>query len=755
VAIELPDLRLVSLAAGADPDGADPGEGTGEDSFLAKFDLSAMMFEAGDRLAGSVEYRRELFDRSTIERLAAMFVRLLEDLSDDPSARISELSLLGPAERHQLVHEWGRSLVPPDPVVAPGPRRISALEAILAHAAERPDAPAVVAADDAVLTYGQLVARSAALARYLAPFVGGHPEPLVAVLAERSPEEVVADLAAWRLGGAYLPLDPAHPDERQRMVLDDSRAPVVVLGSSAAVDPGLAQRLAAPGRTVVALAELDLDVEAEASAAELLTRPVDLHSAAYCFYTSGSTGRPKGVMVSHLALAGIVDWYVTDYPPQPGDRMGHVASPAFDPTVFDLWPALATGGTVVSVDDDTRRDPARLLERLALSGVRYVLCPTPIAEALMDLDDFSVARGRPLRGIMSGGDQLRRRPKPQVPFELIDVYGPVEAAVVATTGVVEEVPRRPGEQPSIGRPRPGCTARALDRWLRPAPPGVAGELVLGGDCLARGYLDQPARTAAVFVPDPFSPRPGQRLYRTGDRVRFHADGRFDFLGRLDRQVKVRGVRVEPGEVEGALAGHPDLAEVAVVAVAARRGGEKVLAAYLVAQAGADPALLEPAALAGWASTRLPAALVPSLWTVLPELPKTATGKVDRRALPEPTQALDTGYRPPRTETEKAVAEIWRRVLEVERVGLDDDFFALGGHSLLATRVVAEMREAFDREVELRLLFERPTVAGLADHLVSEELAHELAVGEVDDDELERLLAELEMATGPDDGGDEA
>ncbi|HEX2093612.1 MAG TPA: amino acid adenylation domain-containing protein, partial [Longimicrobiaceae bacterium] len=624
-----------------------------------------------------------------VEALPGCYLAVLRAMAEDPAGRADEVDLLGPDERARLREEWDASARdrPAYPLVH---------EMVAEHAARAPDAPAVVSRAGA-LSYGALDAYAARLAGRLRG-LGAGPERRVALLLERSPELVVAALATLRAGAAYLPVDPAYPPERIAWMLGDSGAAAVLT-----VDR-LADRVPRFGGPVV---RLDRDEEDPAEAGELPAPRPDPENAAYVIYTSGSTGMPKGVVVTHAALGNLVRWHLRASALTPADRVLMVVGPGFDGSVLDLWPCLAAGASLHPVEDEeVRAFPGRLRDFLLERGITVAAAPTPFVERLLTLE---WPTDGPLRRLLTGGDVLRVRPPRGLPFVLADLYGPTETAVVATSGAVE--PGEPGSRPAdIGRAIDNVRAYVLDAGLRPLPYGAPGELYVGGAGVARGYLGRPDLTAERFLPDPFSPAPGARMYRTGDRGRRLADGTLEFLGRVDHQVKVRGFRVELGEVEAALAALPGVREGAVVA-RPDGSGEVRLVGYVAAAGGTPP---DPVELRGRLMDRLPDYMVPSPLVVLDRMPLTPNGKVDRDALPDPE---DTGGRrafvAPRTPTEERLARIWVEVLGVERVGAEDHFFELGGHSLLATQLVSRVREAFRVELPLRAVFEAPVLAELA------------------------------------------
>jgi acyl-coenzyme A synthetase/AMP-(fatty) acid ligase len=416
-------------------------------------------------------------------------------------------------------------------------------------------------------------------------------------------------------------------------------------------------------------------------------------------------------MVEHRSLANLAAWRIRSCGIAPGDRTTLVANPEFDASVIDIWPALAAGATLYVPGDETRVSAQRLQAWLLERGITVTDVPTPLAEQLLALPWPPSCE---LRLLVTGGDRLQLRPDPALPFRVVNDYGPTEATVSATSGVV--APSFDGEaRPGIGTPITGVTAYVLDTELRPVPVGVAGELYLGGVGLARGYRNRPGATAERFVPDPFSPRPGSRLYRTGDLARRLPDGTLDFLGRTDAQLKLRGYRIEPTEITGALRRHLALEGAHVAARPDPETGESRLVAYLVPRDG-EP-LPELSRLRERLASDLPAHMIPAATVVLPALPLTRNGKVDERALPSPEpSAPRAGGEPPATELERVLAGFWQDALRLPRVGVEDNFFDLGGHSLLLGQVHHRLTTHLGRDVPLVTLFERPTIRSLARHL---------------------------------------
>ncbi|HYG62862.1 MAG TPA: amino acid adenylation domain-containing protein, partial [Thermoanaerobaculia bacterium] len=656
------------------------------ESGTAKFELSLGFAQREEELAGSLEYNTDLFDTATAERLARHLARLLEGAAGSPGLRLAELPLLDESERQQLLQEWGQGLATPandQPV-----HRL-----VAARAAETPDAVALVSAAGHAVTYGELSRRAARLARRLRS-LGAGPEERVGVLLDRSPEEVTSLLAVLTAGGAYVPLDPAWPRERVELVLADAGVRALLTTSDRSDLPG-------PILLVDRVWDEPYPGSSEAS--------VDVNHLAYVIYTSGSTGRPKGVEITHRGLLRLLAWHRRAFGVTAADRATRLSGLAFDAAVWELWPYLAAGASVHVPDEETRSSPPALRDWLLGEEITIGFVSTPVAEALLPLP---WPASTSLRVLLTGGDRLHRDPGP-LPFTLVNNYGPTESTVVATSGPVQA--RGPGRAPDIGQPIDGTRVLLLERELRLVPPGVAGEICIGGPGLARGYLGQPGLTAERFLPDPFTTDPGERLYRTGDLARHLPDGTIDFLGRIDFQVKIRGLRIELGEIEAALAAHPQVRDAAVL-VREDRSGQPGLVVYLAAHSDAGPEELRR-----WLRGRLPEAMVPPSFVLLESLPLTPNGKLDRKALAGIGPAREEGggpetYVAPRTPAEEVLAGIFAEVLGQERVGIHDGFFELGGHSLLATQVVSRVRQAFGVELAIRELFEAPTVARLAERI---------------------------------------
>jgi amino acid adenylation domain-containing protein len=667
----------------------------------AKYDLTLILDETGDHpgLAGFLEYATALFDGTTARRLLSHLEVLLRGIAAGPERRLADLPLLTGPERAQLLVEWNATRSQYE-------REAGLAERFAAQAGRTPEAVALVQGAEH-WTYRALDREAERVARRLRE-LGVGPEVRVALVLARSPLAIAAILGVLRAGGAYVPLDPAHPRERLSLLLADSGAAVALTEGHRA--PGLPASL-----PVVCLEELPtLSGEPARIGGEL-----GGDSLATVLYTSGSTGRPKGVMVTHRGIARLVQG--TSFAAFADQVFLQLAPLSFDASLLEIWGPLLNGGRLVLLP---AHPPA--LEEIAAAifghGITTLWLTAGLFHRLVELPEGRESLGR-LRQLLAGGDVLS---PPHVAMALaalaehggvlIDGYGPTEGTTFTCCQPLRPLESAPERAVPIGRPIANTRAYLLDRHLQPVPLGVTGELYAGGDGLARGYLGRPERTAASFVPHSFPETPGERLYRTGDLARFLPDGRLDFLGRIDGQVKVRGFRVEPGEIEAALVRHPAVAAAAVLAPADLEApGERRLVAYVVPAAGVEDAT--PGELRAFLAGLLPAHLVPATFVALPALPLTANGKVDRAALarlaPAARPASAAPGELPRTPAEEILAGIWAEVLGVERVGVEDDFFALGGHSLAAMRVVSRARAALGVELPLRALFAAPTVAGLA------------------------------------------
>ncbi|MEW5929610.1 MAG: amino acid adenylation domain-containing protein [Gemmatimonadota bacterium] len=693
------------------------GEGEG----VARFDLNLAVMDQGEALTASLAYRESLFAAETAARMAEHLEALLEAMVAAPGRRLSEVSLLRGAEREQLLHAWNG----PDTGYT---GELCIHELVHAQVLRTPGAPAL-RFEGQRLGYAELYARASRLGNRLRR-EGVGPEVRVGICMEPAPEVVVSVLGVLLAGGAYLPLDPELPPERRAYVLGDA-APVLLLTQAA-----LAGRLDDCGVPLLAV-----DAEAGTIARESAEAPqtgVGPDNLAYVIYTSGSTGRPKGVLVEHRGVGNTFLELGRVYGAGVGERNLAYAPLHFDASVADLFVALCSGAELVLARREAMlpgEDLLRLLREQRITHLKTMpsaLAVTPV-EALPEL-----------KTIVTGGETL---PAEQVRRwgvgrRFFNGYGATEAGIRMTSSAYTA----DAGDPPIGRPVANTQLYVLDAQLEPVPPGVAGELYIGGVGMARGYLGRPDLTAERFLPDPHRGVVGARLYRTGDVGRRRADGEVEFLGRTDHQVKVRGYRVELGEIEAVLRGHGQVREAAVL-LREDVPGQPRLVAYVAGEAGAELTAAELrghlAGLRAHLAERLPEYMVPGAFVVLEQLPVTANGKIDRRALPAPERASGEEHVAPRTVVEELLAEIFAEVLRLERVGATDNFFELGGHSLLVTQVFSRLREMLGIEVPLRALFEQPTVEALA-RVVEDRL-----IGDLDDDPTEEHLEEVEPEEDPD------
>ncbi len=557
-------------------------------------------------------------------------------------------------------------------------------------AREHPDANAVTS-PDGCLSYQRLWSRALALAGQLTE-AGVRPGDPVALCLPRSIELIVGALGILAVGGCYVALDPDYPDDRLAFMLADSNAQVVVAKA------GVAARIAAP-HTVT--------VEPMQSDAAALAGPVTVAAGdpAYIVYTSGSTGRPKGVIIEHAGLGNLVDWHEKAFGITESDRCTLISSPGFDAAVWEIWPCLAAGASLHVPPERVKTDPIALRDWLLAERITTTFVPTPLCDAVLGLDWPDTV---PLRIMLTGGDVLHRRPRTALPFRLVNNYGVSEATVVATSGTVTpaDAAGACADLPTLGSAIPGVELTVVDCDGQPVPPDTAGELVIGGISVGRGYVGHPDLNRAKFFVD----AAGCRYYRTGDLVRLRADGQLVYLGRLDEQVQIRGRRIELGEIAAVLDQHPKVGASAVVA--AGHDGVQRLSAYVVGAAGRQPT---SAQLREYLSERLPPHMVPDDCTVLAELPTNANGKIDRKLLRERgSQIAGRGdLAPPRNDLERILADLLAERLWLPEIGIDEDFFALGGHSMLGAQLSIRIGERFGVEVPLRSIFENPTVADMA------------------------------------------
>jgi amino acid adenylation domain-containing protein len=582
------------------------------------------------------------------------------------------------------------------------PRRIAAI------ARSHPDSIALLA-PCGTLTYGELERQAAQLASHLA-WAGVARESVVAICLPRSFERVVAQLAVMKAGGAFLPLDPSWPVQRLRKLVDDSGAAVLIAGEEQA------PLLASEARPCIS-PQRDAALAGRFPPVDCDPAPEDL---AYLIYTSGSTGEPKGVELTHANLANLVDWHLRAFAVTADDRASHLAGLGFDAAVWEVWPYLAAGAAIALASDSVRTAPDLLQAWLLEQKITIGFVPTSLAESMLSYD---WPADTALRILLIGAEAAHLYPPPGLPFRLVNNYGPTECTVVATSCLLPPDGVPGASLPPIGGAIDNVTLHLLDEAGQPVAAGAVGEIYIGGAGVGRGYRNRPDLTAAAFLADRFSDLPGARLYRTGDLACRLPDGQFAFRGRRDDQEKIRGHRVEPDEIAAVLDRHDKVASCLVMARGA--AAERQLVAYVVPDGHEAPTA---EVLRAYLAESLPDYMIPSSFVRLDALPLNASGKIDKPALPEPSEAnsLDQQrYRAPETPLEQRLAGIVASVLGVERIGADDNFFLMGGHSLLGTQVVMRIRDGFGVDLTLLHLFEAPTVAQLAakvEGLVREKLA---------------------------------
>ncbi|HEU4507241.1 MAG TPA: amino acid adenylation domain-containing protein [Pyrinomonadaceae bacterium] len=689
--IELPGLTMSAIR--------------GTSGGAAKFDLTMWLDENSEgELKGSLIYNADLFADSMIRRMSEHFRILLDAVIAKPDVRLSELQLLSAAEREQVQVDWNNTH-------RDYPRHNCIHDLFEQQVARTPTAVAVVFGKEQI-SYHELNARANQLARHLRN-LGVGPDVLTGICMERSVELIVGLLGILKAGGAYVPIDPVYPKDRLASLLHDARVNILL------TQQPLLARLPLQGISVVRL-DSDWDVISRCDS-ENLPRLSTPQTLAYMIYTSGSTGEPKGVLTQHNSLVNYIDAARVEFELGPDDRVLQFAPVSFDTASEEIYTCLTSGATLVLRDELMVSSVPAFLQSCRELEITVLDLPTAYWHHLTAaLIERRLTLPESLRLVILGGEKALPE-RLAIWHQLVDhrvrllnTYGPTEATIVSTKcdlSKPSEIPETWREVP-IGRPVPNAQVYLLDRNLKLVPIGVAGELYIGGEGLARGYFQRPDATAEKFVPDPFSAAPGARLYRSGDLARYLEDGRIEYLGRNDHQVKVRGFRIEVGEIEALLLRQPQVRDAIVIA---REDvpGDKRLVAYVVAAQQPEPSISE---LRKPLQEKLPEYMMPAAFVLLDKLPLTSNGKIDRRALPAPEHSRSRNgdsYVAPRTPTEERLAAIWAEVLKQERIGIHDNFFELGGHSLLATQMVLRVRDAFQIELPLRRLFESATVAGLA------------------------------------------
>lgn len=678
---------------------------------IGGLDLSFEAVERSDGLHCSFSYPVALYEPDTIRRMAGHFRTLLEGIAAKPHQRISGQPLLSGPELDQLLLEWNDT--------AKKYSNQCLHELFEAQVRRTPDAVAVICGSRR-LSYRELDDRANQVAHYLRQR-GVKPDVLVGLCLPRGADFLVLILGVLKSGGAYVPLDPDYPEARLQLMIERARMALLITSAEVAQRRNLSSMA---GSAVLSIVDDEwAAIESESSAR--LVDAANPENLAYVIYTSGSLGIPKAVMVPHRGVCNYLMWRCDYFPLTATDRVLQTSSFSFDDSVWELFEPLSVGATVIIPESHESHDVFQLVALLARHRVTAACFVPSLLEALIEEPGFASCRD--LRRVTTGGEtlsaQLKNRFIGQTSCRLYNGYGPTEATIAATffrcDGHLGEAPV------PIGRPITNAQIYILDANLYPLPPGVPGEIYIGGAGVCRGYLNNPESTAEKFLPDPFTREPDRRLYRTGDWGRYLRDGNIEFVGRRDRQVKIRGHRVELDDVERALGRHPDLRQAAVTVAEPRPGDKRLVAHYVTVARSAGCTAHD---LRSFLNVQLPSHMVPSAFVRLDSLPLTRNGKVDRQALAlsrELEQVLLSEYAPPRSALEQALVALWTDVLGTSPVGIRDDFFELGGHSLLATRLMSRLRESFGVELQLRTLFEYPTIEDFARFLLSQMAPAEL------------------------------
>ncbi|MBG1271671.1 non-ribosomal peptide synthetase [Nostoc sp. WHI] len=683
------------------------------DSKTAKLDLEFHLWQDLESLKGQMVYSTDLFDDSTITRMLGHFQRLLESIVANPEQRLSDLSLLTEEERQELLIDWNDTKID-------YPENKCFHQLFEAQVEETPDAIALVFGDEK-LSYKELNRHSNQLAHYLKK-IGIKTESLVGVCVERSSfaqrleektlpeaslEMIIAILGIFKAGGAYLPLDPSLPQERLSFMLEDAKISVLLTHFS------LAPLFKGGWGDLLSVVCIDEDwATITQYSQENPTNRVTSDNLAYVIYTSGSTGKPKGVLLQHRGLSNLAKAQIEVFNLQPNNRILQFASLSFDASIFEIVMALQTGATLYLANKESLLPGQPLLQLLRENAITHVTLP-PAVLAVLPIESLPALQTIICAGESCTDDIVKRWWNSQRRF--FNAYGPTEATVWSTIAEIKSL----SEKPPIGRSIANTQIYILDKYLQPLPIGVAGELYIGGEGLARGYLNRPELTTEKFIPNPFNDKNGARLYKTGDLAQYRSDGNIEFLGRIDNQVKIRGFRIELSEIETVLNQHQSV-QKAIVIAKENVSGDKHLLAYIV------PNVETPnfaSLMRKFLKEKLPEYMMPKAFVVLDSLPLTASGKVDRLALTEldspASRSIDKAFIAPRTPTELSLAKIWAEVLNVERVGIHDNFFDLGGDSLLTVRLLKQIHKQFERELPLSILFLNPTIESLATSLSSE------------------------------------
>ncbi|CCH98921.1 non-ribosomal peptide synthetase [Microcystis aeruginosa] len=696
-ALKLPNLKAQYLAV---------------ENQRIKFDLSLFLeeieTEKGSYLEGFWEYDGDLFTPERITRMVGHFQTLLKGIVANPQQTIGELPLLTESEKQQLLVEWNQTQTS-------YPDHYCIHQLFEEQVVKTPDAIAVIDGEKS-LTYEQLNQKANQLAYYLQN-LGVKTEDLVGICIERSVLMIIGLLGILKAGAAYIPLDPNYPSERLAYMLEDSAVSVLL------TQENLVDTLPNYLGTIFCLDQDGKILDHHPQ--DNLLHPMTSENLAYVIYTSGSTGKPKGVLIQHQSLLNLVSWHQNAFDITTIDRVTQLAGIAFDASVWEIWPYLTAGACLAIVPPDLLTSPKQLQEWLIAKKITVSFLPTPLAETLIPLDWSPNCL---LRLMLTGGDKLNDFPPTSIPFTLVNNYGPTENTVVTTS--VKITPDLLTEKaPPIGRPISNTQVYILDQYQQPVPIGIPGELYIGGSGLAKGYLNRPELTDSKFIANPFSQKLSDRLYKTGDLVRYGNDGQIEFVGRIDHQVKIRGFRIELGEIETVLNQHPQVKEAIIIA-REDQPGVKRLCAYVIASQN-----LTVSQLRLFLQEKLPQYMVPAFFVLLDAFPLTANGKIDRCALPQPTLELEDEAAlnlSPGTEKERILAAIWQRVLGLKNISINDNFFELGGDSILAIQIIAQANQA-GLQITPKQLFSHQTIAQLAtvaERVSVNQTTQDLVIGHV-------------------------
>jgi amino acid adenylation domain-containing protein len=665
------------------------------ESNVANFDLTLSLFETDTGINGNFDYNTDLFDTSTILRIIRHYQTFLEAITDNPKLKISRIPLLSKEEEYQILDQWNDTRTEYH-------REWCVHEMFEKQVEHHPDSIALTF-EGQQISYAELNGRANQLAHYLRQH-GVGPEVLVGLCFDRSFEMIIGILGILKAGGAFLPLDPYYPKERLAYMIEDSGVRILL------TQQDLKDKIATDSSDIICLDENWLSISREPQIN--LYNLNNLDNLAYVIYTSGSTGRPKGTLLRHQGMCNLSAAEIHAFNVGLGSRVLQFSSLSFDAAVWEIFMALLSGATLCLADRETITPAQGLLRILRTEAVNNVTLPPSVlsnmpAESLPNLDTIITAGEKCSRDLVHPWSNCR---------DFFNAYGPTESTVCASTYLCQEAQM---VTPPIGRPIPNFQLYILDSLQQPMPVGVPGELHIGGEGLARGYLGRPELTAENFIPNPFSKEGGERIYKTGDLARYLPDGNIEFLGRIDHQVKVRGFRIELGEIELVLEEHPAIRDVVVLAREDIPGDQR-LVAYLIEK---DKGFLKIGELRNHLRDHLPDYMIPATFLTLEEFPLTPNGKIDRKALPIPDHSrpeLEGEYVAPRNEIEEKIAAICVDLLNIDRVGIYDSFFDLGGHSLLATQFISRLEEMFEVEVPLRNIFDKPTVADLAEFISRNE-----------------------------------